>query len=197
MGDQMIDVKATNIKLQQRARNILRFVGGEHCTQTDEELDKILESCHGSVKLAAATIVLDVSAQEAKERLERHKGVLSKVFEEDQLSRQTRSEALPSRLVLCVDAGGSSCKAAVASPDGTTALGVAGPCNVYVATPSCKPSPTENCLGRQSVWTQLLEGSKKPFRMPLATTAASVDGTSKASPLSAYGSDLRAMIVPP
>jgi N-acetylmuramic acid 6-phosphate etherase len=135
----MIDVKATNLKLKQRARNILRFVGGDACTQSDLELDEILESCRGGVKLAAVTIVLKVSVAEAEERLQRNKGVLARVFEEARKEKeafiQTENQSADdgnNGLVLCVDAGGTSCKAVVMSIDGEMGIGAAGPCNVYV-----------------------------------------------------------------
>lgn len=125
----MVDLRATNIKLVQRAKGILRFIGGSACNQSDEELDQILKQCRGSVKLAAVTIVLDVPVSEAEERLERHKGVLARVFEEKRVYT-TREEAQSDELVLCVDAGGSNCRAVVMSKDGVFASGMAGPCNV-------------------------------------------------------------------
>lgn len=36
----------------------------------------------------------------------------------------------PAAVVLCVDAGGTSCKAAILSADGELASSVGGPCNV-------------------------------------------------------------------
>lgn len=127
----MIDLKATNLKLKQRAKNILRFVGGKQCLQSDQELEEVLEACHGSVKLAAATIALGVPVSEADERLQRNHGVLARVFEEqEKLGQVNGQEKRPSDLVLCVDAGGTSCKAVVMTPDGTKRLGIAGPCNV-------------------------------------------------------------------
>ncbi|KAL1839648.1 hypothetical protein VTK73DRAFT_3986 [Phialemonium thermophilum] len=126
----MIDLKASNIKLKQRSRNILRFVGGEACTQTDEELDQILQQCRGSVKLAAVTIVLRVSVEEAEERLRRNKGVLARVFEEAR-QHETQTQSGDDGFVLCVDAGGTSCKAVIlSSRDGELGTGTAGPCNV-------------------------------------------------------------------
>jgi N-acetylmuramic acid 6-phosphate etherase len=127
----MIDVKATNVKLKQRARNILRAVGGEACTQTNEELDRILQDCHGSVKLAAVTIVLNVSVTDAEDRLQRNHGVLACVFEEAR-QKDDPSKDGADGLVLCVDAGGTSCKAVILSKDGHMGIGNAGPCNVYV-----------------------------------------------------------------
>ncbi len=128
---QMIDVKATNMKLKQRAKNILRFVGGDACTQSDAELDYILARCDGSVKLAAVVIVLKVSVVEAKDQLQQNKGVLSRVFEEAR-KKKLLLESYNDGLVLCVDAGGTSCKAVIMSKDGEMGIGTAGPCNVYV-----------------------------------------------------------------
>jgi N-acetylmuramic acid 6-phosphate etherase len=130
----MIDLKATNIKLQQRAKNILRFVGGAACTQSDEELEHMLVASSGSVKLAAASIVLGVSVEEAKKRLEKHHGVLARVFDEER-ERQRHGQSSQCQgqgqgLMLCVDAGGTSCKAVVTAEDGSMGHGVAGPCNV-------------------------------------------------------------------
>ncbi|KAI0964792.1 hypothetical protein F4678DRAFT_468202 [Xylaria arbuscula] len=128
-GNLMIDVKATNNKLKQRARNIIRFVGGHACTQSDAELDQILEHCYGSVKLAAVTVVLNIFVTEAKDRLEQNKGVLSNVFK-----NARNKEALPKRhggsSVLCVDAGGTSCKALIMAKGGEAGIGRSGWCNV-------------------------------------------------------------------
>lgn len=125
----MVDLKATNIKLRQRARNILRAIGGQHCKQSDEELDAILAACHGSTKLAAVVIVLDVSVEEAELRLEQSQGVLAQVFADaDDRSSQHNND--DSGLVLCVDAGGTSCKATILSKDGAVGTGVSGPCNM-------------------------------------------------------------------
>ncbi|TGJ83777.1 hypothetical protein E0Z10_g4983 [Xylaria hypoxylon] len=128
-GNLMIDVKATNIKLKHRARNILRFVGGDACTQSDLELDGILERCRGSVKLAAVTIALKVPILEAEDRLQRNKGVLARAFEEAR-EKEAWRESHDDGLVLCVDAGGTSCKTVIMSKDGEMGIGTAGPCNV-------------------------------------------------------------------
>ncbi|KAK3314570.1 putative glucokinase regulator family protein [Apodospora peruviana] len=129
-GNLMVDLKATNIKLKQRARNILRFIGGKSCIQSDQELDSILESCQGSVKLAAVTIVLKVSIAEAQDRLQRNKGVLARVFEEARGKNAMARSQEGGDLVLCVDSGGSSCKAVIMAKTGEVGAGCAGPCNV-------------------------------------------------------------------
>lgn len=125
----MIDLKATNLKLKQRARNILRIIGGDSCDQSNEELDRILESCGGSTKLAAVTIVLKVTVAEAEERLNRNKGILAQVFAEAKDENAPGCD-LERGIVLCVDAGGTSCKATVMSKDGSVGAGVSGPCNM-------------------------------------------------------------------
>ncbi|KAG8409902.1 hypothetical protein J3458_018979 [Metarhizium acridum] len=129
-GNLMVDLRATNVKLQQRARNILRFIGGPTCTQSYEELGRILHECRGSVKLAAATVVLSVPIADAEARLRRHQGVLARVFEEHESQQVARDRAQGDALVLCVDAGGTSCKAVIMSGDGVSGCGAAGPCNV-------------------------------------------------------------------
>ncbi|KAI2633446.1 putative glucokinase regulator family protein [Xylaria nigripes] len=128
-GNLMVDVKATNSKLRQRARNILRLVGGDACTQSDAELDQILSFCNGSVKLAAVTIVLNVPVPEAEDRLQRNSGILARVFEEAR-EKKTQPISHDDSFVVCVDAGGTSCKAVLMSKEGETWIGTAGPCNV-------------------------------------------------------------------
>ncbi|KAI0867378.1 putative glucokinase regulator family protein [Hypoxylon argillaceum] len=128
-GNLMIDVKATNVKLKHRARDILRFVGGDACPQSDAELDRVLASCRGSVKLAAVTIVLKLSVTEAEDPLRRNKGILAHVFNEVR-EKETQKDALHEGLVLCVDAGGTSCKAVLMSKNGGMGMGMASPCNV-------------------------------------------------------------------
>ncbi|KAM3528158.1 hypothetical protein MY4038_006002 [Beauveria bassiana] len=84
-GNLMVDLKATNIKLRQRARNILRAIGGQRCHHSDQELDAILAVARGSTKLAAVMMILDVPLLEAELRLERNNGVLDRVFTEAEM----------------------------------------------------------------------------------------------------------------
>ncbi|EJP61753.1 glucokinase regulator family protein, putative [Beauveria bassiana ARSEF 2860] len=121
----MVDLKATNIKLRQRARNILRVIGGQRCHHSDQELDAILATARGSTRLAAVMMVLDVPLVEAELRLDRNNGVLDRVFTE----AETQSR-------------GTSCKATILSKDGAVGAGFGGPCNVIAgaiqqATDSC------------------------------------------------------------
>lgn len=125
----MVDLKATNIKLQQRARNIIRIIAGHRCQYSDDELDAILVACRGNTKLAAVVIALEVSVSDAESRLERNKGILAQVFAEAE-GEQTVAHNDANSVVLCVDAGGTSCKAAILSKDGAIGTGIAGPCNM-------------------------------------------------------------------
>ena len=129
----MIDLKATNKKLQQRARNIIRVLCGPSSPESDKELDHVLETCNGSVKLAVATILLQVSAREAAERLGAAGGVLATVLKQNNDITPTSIEANTDPLdgfVLCVDGGGSKCAAVLLGPNGQEGRGEAGECNV-------------------------------------------------------------------
>lgn len=127
-GNMMVDLRATNLKLQQRSRNILRSICGPKCPQADEELDALLSTCDGSVKVAIVSLSLGVQVPEARNRLNIAGGVLAKVLEEGHNSPATTG--IDSEYVLCVDGGGSKCAAAIISADGTLSCGEAGGCNV-------------------------------------------------------------------
>jgi N-acetylmuramic acid 6-phosphate etherase len=130
---QMIDVKATNKKLQQRARNIIRAICGPSSPKSDDELDRTLESCNGSVKLAVATILLQTSAQEAAKRLDAAQGVLAEVLKTKGTATPTLVEVISDssrEFVLCVDGGGSKCAAVLLGRNGEEGRGEAGECNV-------------------------------------------------------------------
>lgn len=119
----MIDLKATNNKLQQRSRNIIRTICGPSAPVSDDELDRILALCNGSVKLAVATILLQVSGDEATKRLEAANGVLADVLDDKPTSEDRH-------FVLCVDGGGSKCAAVLLGRNGEEGRGEAGECNV-------------------------------------------------------------------
>lgn len=128
---QMVDVKATNLKLKQRARNIIRELCKTSCPESDAELDDLLRRCGGSVKLAIATLMLGVPVSEAQHRLDDAEGILG------QLSTPKPNSAMPTvnghgqpRYVLCVDGGGSKCAAFVLSDNGEDGTAQMPGCNV-------------------------------------------------------------------
>ncbi|KFY31746.1 hypothetical protein V493_00828 [Pseudogymnoascus sp. VKM F-4281 (FW-2241)] len=122
-GNMMIDLKSSNHKLQQRSRNIIRTICGASAPVSDEELDRILALCNGSVKLTVATILLQVSEDEAAQRLQDAKGVLADVLDVKPVPEDDH-------FVLCVDGGGSKCAAVILGQNGEEGRGEAGECNV-------------------------------------------------------------------
>jgi len=76
----MVDLRASNVKLMDRAQRIVE-------TLTDckgMEARELLERCDGEVKTAIVAERLQVSAQEARERLEAARGHLRRVLESEQ-----------------------------------------------------------------------------------------------------------------
>ena len=128
----MVDLRATNLKLQQRSRNIIRNICGSTCPESNSELDDLLKSCGGSVKLAIAVLSLGVSASEAQQRLDGADGVLARILRESskELTESPHMSRKDAEFVLCIDGGGSKCAAVVMSPDGAYGYGETGACNV-------------------------------------------------------------------
>jgi N-acetylmuramic acid 6-phosphate etherase len=76
-GNLMVDVQATNYKLQQRALSIIRFATG-----MDEEAARILlEISGGEVKTAILVSRANISPEQARERLAAHDYVLQAALE--------------------------------------------------------------------------------------------------------------------
>ena len=73
----MIDVKPTNIKLKNRAKRIVSSIA--ECSENEAE--KILQANGYKVKEAVIQIKYSLTLTEAIELLNKHKGVLRKVFE--------------------------------------------------------------------------------------------------------------------
>jgi len=76
----MVDVKATNEKLQARCLNILPGNLTPHVET--ERLTEALARANGSVKLAAVIIKTGLPVEQARAELERHDGHLRRVFGE-------------------------------------------------------------------------------------------------------------------
>ena len=131
----MVDLKASNLKLEQRSRNIIRKLGGPACPAMDSEIDALLVACGRSVKLALATLALGVTPEEARKQLEVGGGKLATVLQSSTVGQSRAngtSEGLPGEippLVIYIDGGGSKCAATVVSSHGQVGEGEAGPCN--------------------------------------------------------------------
>ncbi|KAL2783083.1 hypothetical protein BJX66DRAFT_330840 [Aspergillus keveii] len=127
-GNMMVDLVASNAKLRQRSRNILRRLSKRASTLSDTQIDGLLSQCNQSVKLALLVAETGRSVEQCREDLE---GAGQRLA--DALSSHTRHE--PRRgnttLVLCVDGGGTKCAAVITDQNGNVlGRGVVGPCNL-------------------------------------------------------------------
>src|SRR6266496_1842542 len=76
-GNLMVDVQATNYKLQQRALSIVRYV-----TELDQDVARtLLEISGGEVKTAILASRANISPEEARERLAAHDSILRVALE--------------------------------------------------------------------------------------------------------------------
>jgi N-acetylmuramic acid 6-phosphate etherase len=77
-GNLMVDLRATNSKLADRARRIVRAI----TKLTDHESEKLLRSCGGEVKTAIVSHYTGYSSDEARHLLTATKGHLRKALEQ-------------------------------------------------------------------------------------------------------------------
>ncbi|KAJ5935064.1 hypothetical protein N7466_004611 [Penicillium verhagenii] len=130
-GNMMVDMVASNLKLEQRARNILRRLSAKCNIMSDSELDALLAKCSRSVKLAILVAETEASVESCQLTLTSTGGVLamalSKALQSPQLSSSNSHRRLYS---LCIDGGGTKCSAVIADINGVISRGSAGPCNI-------------------------------------------------------------------
>lgn len=74
----MVDMKPSNKKLVERSKGIVMEATG--CSY--EEAEKALKECEGTSKVAIVMILLDCDANEAKLRLNKHKGLIKKAIKD-------------------------------------------------------------------------------------------------------------------
>lgn len=122
----MVDMVASNLKLEQRSRNILRRLSPTCSSLPDSELNKLLAQCDGSVKMAILVAETQDSVEKCRECLDKAGGVLAAAMPEKPLVAEIKRE-----LVLCIDGGGSKCAAVATDLAGALYHGYAGPCNLY------------------------------------------------------------------
>ncbi|GLB42931.1 putative glucokinase regulator family protein [Lyophyllum shimeji] len=130
-GNLMVDLKSSNNKLVDRARRIFRTLQPQ-TLRSDSEIDSLVASCDGSVKLALVVEKLGCSVDEARARLDAAGGVLRRAWDSvpADLPAPTCSTTPPqAQLVLAVDAGGTKCAAVIANKDGILTRAEGGPCN--------------------------------------------------------------------
>jgi len=76
-GDLMVDVRASNAKLAARARRIVRVATGV----SEDEADTALAAADGSAKVAVVALLEEITADEARARLERAGGDIGSALE--------------------------------------------------------------------------------------------------------------------
>ena len=76
-GNLMVDMRATNLKLVERAKRIVSMA----CSCTEEAAQAALLEADGGIKAAIVMILAGITAKEAKERLEIHKGFVRKCLD--------------------------------------------------------------------------------------------------------------------
>jgi N-acetylmuramic acid 6-phosphate etherase len=76
-GDLMVDVRASNAKLASRARRIVRVATGV----SEDEADTALAAADGSAKVAVVALLEEITADEARARLERAGGDIGSALE--------------------------------------------------------------------------------------------------------------------
>ena len=76
-GDLMVDVRASNAKLATRARRIVRVATGV----SEDEADTALAAADGSAKVAVVALLEEITADEARARLERAGGDIGSALE--------------------------------------------------------------------------------------------------------------------
>ncbi|KAL2832740.1 hypothetical protein BJY01DRAFT_253762 [Aspergillus pseudoustus] len=131
-GNMMVDLVASNAKLHQRSRNILRRLSKHVATLSDTELDGLLVRCNQSVKLALLVAETGRPVEQCRRDLEVAGQRLAQALS---LSNSNPQAEPPQRggspLVLCVDGGGTKCAAVIADHSGSVlGRGVVGPCNL-------------------------------------------------------------------
>lgn len=133
---QMVDLIASNEKLAQRSRNILRGSSTRCFSMTEQSLDELLVKCDRSVKLALVVVEKDLTVEQGRQQLKDADGVLDRVLHP---GKDIRSQKSPihdfgssAPVVLCIDGGGSKCAAVTATSKNVRGQGISGPCNLYV-----------------------------------------------------------------
>lgn len=127
----MVDVRATNLKLEQRARNIIREVCGASCPRSDEGMNILLREAGGSVKVAITMVALRTSAAKAQQELAAVDGLLARVLADAGVGEQPVTNIEAERpYVLCIDGGGSKCAAYILTRDGEAGTAIGPACNV-------------------------------------------------------------------
>ncbi|KAJ5835381.1 hypothetical protein N7447_001407 [Penicillium robsamsonii] len=130
-GNMMVDLVASNLKLEQRSRNILRRLSAKCQSAPDAELDAVLAKCNGSVKLAILVSETGESVETCQGYFDDAGGVLANALAAISKPIEQKPTTTPTqKFTLCIDGGGTKCAAAVANGTNVVGQGSAGPCNL-------------------------------------------------------------------
>ncbi|KAJ9484112.1 hypothetical protein VN97_g9274 [Penicillium thymicola] len=152
-GNMMVDLVASNLKLEQRSRNILRRLSGKCQSSSDAELDTLLSRCNSSVKLAILVAESGESVETCQGCFDAAGGVLANALAAISKLEQKPKSTATQKFALCIDGGGTKCAAAVADGAKIVGQGFAGPCNL-----------TDNIRNIDAVIATLLDAAKAALK---------------------------------
>lgn len=128
LGNLMVDLRATNVKLKARTNRILRHFTG----LSVEEADRVLSGCNGELKTALVVQLANLTPDVARDQLTRADGKIQKVLHN--LSSQTDAP-IHSDLWIGIDGGGTKTSVLLARGDRQSfqivGRGGSGPSNVH------------------------------------------------------------------
>ncbi|KAL4898069.1 hypothetical protein BDV59DRAFT_197023 [Aspergillus ambiguus] len=158
-GNLMVDLVASNEKLKQRSRNILRRLSDRCRSIDDEKLDVLLGECGGSVKLALLAAETGLSAESCQRKLDSADGVLSKALET--MTQPSHGKvSVERRYVLCIDGGATKSAAVIVDGHGVVVgRGRAGACNVTDGQDIEEAVGTLACAAQNAMNDGGIEGS--------------------------------------
>lgn len=105
LGNLMVDLRASNVKLKARANRIVREVTG----MGEQEAAKILVECSGEVKTAIVSHEMNIDPDVARSLLTQNNGIVRKV-----LSGKSITPSIDSNLMIGLDGGGTKTVAVLA-----------------------------------------------------------------------------------
>ena len=171
-GNLMVDLRATNKKLQDRSRRIVVQLTGV----SDAEALRWLESCGGEVKTSVVASLGRVTPDEARRQLRLAKGHLRTALDaiRDEAAQDKRVRY--PELVVGVDGGGTKVLAwsAPAAAETTMASELAGPHErplAYGLAGPANPNSVGEALARQNI-TQSIQGAFRTAGLEPGSVAA-------------------------
>ncbi|KAF7518301.1 hypothetical protein PCG10_000541 [Penicillium crustosum] len=177
-GNMMVDLVASNLKLEQRSRNILRRLSGKCQSSSDAELDTLLARCNSSVKLAILVAESEESVETCQGYFDAAGGVLANALAAiSKPIQQKPTSTATQKFALCIDGGGTKCAAAVADGTKVVGRGSAGPCNL-----------TDSIGNIDSVIATLLEAAKAALKDALRSDVEQTEPSRRESLQTSFSS---------